>query len=75
MLDDIPALLPELRMLYEDLHRHPELSFAEVRTAGIMADRLRALGYEVTTGVGQTGVVATATVPPSCCAATSMRCR
>ncbi|HAN34669.1 MAG: amidohydrolase [Ilumatobacteraceae bacterium] len=59
MLDDIPALLPELRMLYEDLHRHPELSFAEVRTAGIMADRLRALGYEVTTGVGQTGVVAT----------------
>ena len=59
MFDDISELLPDLRALYEDLHRHPELSFAEVRTAGIMAERLSALGYEVTTGVGVTGVVAT----------------
>jgi amidohydrolase len=40
-----------------DLHRHPELAFAEVRTAGIVADTLRGLGLEVQTGVGQTGVV------------------
>ena len=59
MFDDIPSLLPDLRELYEDLHRHPELSFAEVRTSGIMAQRLAALGYEVTTSVGRTGVVAT----------------
>jgi amidohydrolase len=43
--------------LYKDLHAHPELSMQETRTAGIAADRLRAAGYEVTTGVGTTGVV------------------
>ena len=59
MLDTIPELLPDLRSLYEDLHAHPELSFLEVRTAGVMADRLEALGYEVTREVGVTGVVAT----------------
>ena len=42
---------------YVDLHRHPELSLQEVRTAGIVADRLTKSGYEVTTGVGGTGVV------------------
>jgi amidohydrolase len=40
-----------------DLHRHPELGFQEVRTAGIVAERLRAAGYEVRTGVAETGVV------------------
>jgi amidohydrolase len=59
MLDAVPALLPDLRALYEDLHAHPELSFEEHRTAGILAERLRGLGYEVTTEVGRTGVVAT----------------
>jgi amidohydrolase len=48
---------PELADLYRDLHQHPELSFAETRTAGIVADRLRALGYETTEKVGRTGVV------------------
>lgn len=43
--------------LYRDLHRHPELSFEEQRTAGIVANRLRAIGLEVTEGVGRTGVV------------------
>src|SRR5450755_3263189 len=43
--------------LYKDLHTHPELSFHEERTAGIVADRLAALGFEVATGVGGTGVV------------------
>ncbi|WP_084521244.1 amidohydrolase [Nocardia uniformis] len=43
---------------YRDLHAHPELSFAEHRTAAIIARRAKALGYEVTEGVGGTGVVA-----------------
>ncbi|WP_051388676.1 amidohydrolase [Arthrobacter sp. 35W] len=43
--------------LYKDLHAHPELSFEEHRTAGIVAGRLKALGLEVSTGVGRTGVV------------------
>lgn len=41
-----------------DLHRHPELGFQEVRTAGIVAAALNDLGLEVQTGVGKTGVVA-----------------
>ncbi len=40
-----------------DLHRHPELGFQEHRTAGIAAERLRAAGYDVRTGVAETGVV------------------
>lgn len=43
--------------LYTDLHAHPELSFMETRTAGILAGELRALGLEVTEKVGNTGVV------------------
>jgi len=42
---------------YRDLHQHPELSHQEHRTAAAVADRLNAAGYEVTTGVGGTGVV------------------
>lgn len=44
--------------LRHDLHRHPELSGAETRTARLVAERLRALGFEVRTGVGGHGVVA-----------------
>lgn len=58
MLSALPSLLPDLSSLYEDLHAHPELSFAEHRTAELLAARLRDLGYQVTTGVGRTGVVA-----------------
>ncbi|MFC8448160.1 amidohydrolase [Kitasatospora sp. NPDC057223] len=39
------------------MHANPELSFAETRTAGVVADDLKRLGFEVTTGVGRTGVV------------------
>jgi amidohydrolase len=53
----IDALLPEMEGIYQDLHRHPELSMREVRTAGIAADYLAAHGFEVTRGVGGTGVV------------------
>lgn len=41
-----------------DIHQHPELGFEETRTAALAAERLRALGYTVSTGVGRTGVVA-----------------
>ncbi|MGK5682889.1 amidohydrolase [Actinoplanes sp. URMC 104] len=44
-----------LRAVYEDLHRHPELSFQEHRTAGIAAAWLRECGYEVVEGLGGTG--------------------
>lgn len=44
--------------LYRDLHRSPELSFQEVKTAARLADEVRRLGFEVTPGVGRTGVVA-----------------
>ena len=57
VLHDLDKLLPELEALYKDVHAHPELSMEETRTAGLAADRLRAAGYEVTTGVGKTGVV------------------
>ena len=40
-----------------DLHAHPELGFQERRTAGIVADRLKALGFETHTGIAETGVV------------------
>jgi hippurate hydrolase len=49
--------LPDLESVYKDIHSHPELSMQENRTAGIAADRLRAAGCEVTTGMGKTGVV------------------
>ena len=41
-----------------DIHQHPELGFEETRTAALVAERLRKLGYTVATGVGRTGVVA-----------------
>lgn len=47
-----------LDALYQDLHAHPELAFQEECTAGLLADRLTALGYEVTRHVGHTGIVA-----------------
>ncbi|MDN5843660.1 MAG: M20/M25/M40 family metallo-hydrolase, partial [Alcaligenaceae bacterium] len=57
ILQGLKKLLPDLEALYKDVHEHPELSMQETRTAGLAADRLRTAGYEVTTGIGQTGVV------------------
>lgn len=45
------------QFLRRDFHRHPELGFQEIRTAGVVARELNALGLEVTTGIGKTGVV------------------
>ncbi len=48
----------DLEALYIDLHQNPELSFQETRTAGVAANHLRDLGYEVHEGIGITGVAA-----------------
>ena len=54
---DLQADLPDLMELYRDLHANPELSFEEHETAAKLAKRMKALGFEVTEGVGRTGVV------------------
>lgn len=54
---DIDELVPDMVALRRNLHEHPELAFEEVRTSGIVARRLQALGLEVQTGVAKTGVV------------------
>ncbi len=56
-LVDSETLLPDLESVYKDIHSHPELSMQETRTADLAATRLRSGGYQVTTGVGRTGVV------------------
>jgi len=53
----VQAILPEVVEWRRDFHQHPELGFAETRTAGVIAEHLRSLGFEVRTGVGKTGVV------------------
>lgn len=57
ILVGLPELLPTLEAAYKDVHAHPELSMQENRTAGIAARHLTDNGYDVTTGVGKTGVV------------------
>jgi amidohydrolase len=54
---EIDAVYPQVEALYLDLHRNPELSYHEEKTAAKIADQLRKLGYDVTTGVGGNGVV------------------
>src|SRR6266705_6945578 len=54
---DIDELVPDMVALRRDLHEHPELAFEEVRTSGIVAQRLRTMGLEVQTGIAKTGVV------------------
>jgi len=57
VLASLDSLRGDLESVYKDVHSHPELSMQENRTAGIAADRLRAAGYDLTTGIGKTGVV------------------
>jgi amidohydrolase len=55
--DHIDEIMPGVIADRRDFHEHPELAYQEVRTAGIVADRLRALGVEdVRTGIAPTGV-------------------
>ena len=58
ILQGLDASLDDLGAFYRDLHSHPELSLQEHRTAGKAAEQLRRAGFEVTEGVGGTGVVA-----------------
>ncbi len=57
--DEIEEWLPELIETRRDFHRNPEMGLEEVRTSGIVAERLRAIGFtDITTGIGVTGVKA-----------------
>jgi amidohydrolase len=53
----LEAMLPEMEEIYKDVHSHPELSMQEKRTAQIAADYLGKYQWDVTTGIGGTGVV------------------
>jgi amidohydrolase len=53
----VDADTPRLVDVFKDLHGHPELGFTETRTAAIVAKELKSLGYQVTEGIGKTGVV------------------
>lgn len=59
MLDKALKIKDEIIRLRRDIHQHPELSFQEVRTAGLVADTLQEIGLtDIKTKVGRTGVVA-----------------
>jgi amidohydrolase len=64
VLAPLHGLLPSLEGLYVDLHRHPELSFAEHRTAAELARRLQSQGFRVHTGIGGTGVLGVLSTGP-----------
>ncbi|WP_156416904.1 amidohydrolase [Sphingopyxis sp. H050] len=55
---EVQKQMPSLMTIYQDLHANPELSFMEVRSAGILAAEARKLGFKVTEKVGGTGIVA-----------------
>jgi metal-dependent amidase/aminoacylase/carboxypeptidase family protein len=59
VVDGVRAFHAELAAIRQDIHAHPELGMEEVRTAALVARELRALGIEVTEGVGRLGVVGT----------------
>ena len=59
VLDEIKQYEPELVAIRRDIHAHPETRFEEVRTAALVAAKLREWGIDVTENVGKTGVVGT----------------
>lgn len=60
-IDDVADLKSGLREIRQHLHQYPELSNEETETAALVADKLCALGYEITTGIGGHGVIGTMT--------------
>jgi amidohydrolase len=58
-LDRVRPLVPELVSIRRDIHAHPEMGLEEIRTAALVAAKLREWGVEFVEGIGQTGVVAT----------------
>ena len=60
IINRIADFHPEMTAWRRDLHQHPEIGLEEVRTSGVIADKLREFGCdEVVTGIAKTGVVAT----------------
>ena len=57
VINSIAALHDDMTEWRHDIHAHPEIAFEEVRTAGIVADKLKSWGIEVHTGIAKTGVV------------------
>jgi metal-dependent amidase/aminoacylase/carboxypeptidase family protein len=57
VIDRIAAFHPEMTEWRRDFHAHPEIGFEEVRTSGIVAEKLESWGIEVHRGFGKTGVV------------------
>ncbi len=57
LIESIAVTHDEITRWRRDIHAHPELGFEESRTANIVAEKLRAFGCEVHTGIGRTGVV------------------
>ncbi|BAK76800.1 hippurate hydrolase [Pseudogulbenkiania sp. NH8B] len=62
---DLASMAEELRTIRQHIHQHPELAYEEQKTASLVAQKLQQWGYEVTTGVGHTGVVGSLTVGES----------
>ena len=56
-IDRIDGYADELTAIRRDLHAHPEIGFEEIRTSGIVADKLKSWGVEVHRGLGGTGVI------------------
>ncbi len=59
LIDQIRPHHPELTAIRQDIHAHPEMGLEEVRTAALVAAKLREWGIDVTEGIGGTGVVGT----------------
>jgi amidohydrolase len=57
VLGGLDGIVSDLEGFYKDIHAHPELSMQEERTSAKAAERLETAGFEVTRGVGKTGVV------------------
>ena len=64
-LEALEANHGQMRDWFEHMHRHPELSMQEQRTATYLADIVRQWEYEVETGIGKYGIVASMTVGDS----------
>jgi amidohydrolase len=62
VIDKMEAIIDQdtsrLQEIYKDIHENPELGFMEIRTSAIVATELKNLGYQVTSGIGKTGVIA-----------------
>jgi hippurate hydrolase len=61
-IEDLQPMTDELTRIRRHIHQHPEMAYEEFETSALVAGKLRAWGYDVTEGVGETGVVGTLTV-------------